>query len=49
METLKTEDDYREALIRFLEICDASEDAPEANELEQIVTSMEIYENKYCS
>ena len=49
METLKTEEDYREALIRFLEICDAPEDAPEANELEQIVTSMEIYENKYCS
>lgn len=49
METLFTEDDYREALKRFLEICDAPNDSPEAEELEQLMNLMEIYEHEHCS
>jgi hypothetical protein len=49
METLFTEDDYREALKRFLEICDAPEGTPEANELEQLMKLMDLYEDgNYC-
>ncbi len=44
-----TEDEYREALKRFLEICDAPENTPEAEELEQLMTVMEIYELENCS
>ena len=49
METIFTEDDYREALKRFLEICDTPEDTPEENELEQLMRLMEIYEQDNCS
>ena len=49
METLFTEDDYREALKRFLEICDAPENSREANELEQLMDSMQEYEQENCS
>ena len=48
-EVLFTEDEYREALKRFLEICDAPENTPEAQELEQLMTIMEIYERENCS
>lgn len=44
MAEIFTEDEYREALRRFLEICDAPDDSPEAEELEQLITIMEIYE-----
>jgi len=44
MAEIFTEDEYREALRRFLEIYDAPEDSPEAEELEQLITIMEIYE-----
>ncbi len=46
---LFTEDEYREALKRFLEICDAPEGTPEAEELEQLMVVMEIYEQENCS
>jgi hypothetical protein len=49
MEILFTEDDYREALKRFLEICDAPENTPEAEELEQLMVSMQVYEQENCS
>lgn len=49
METLFTEDEYREALKRFLEICDTPDNTPEADELEQLMTVMEIYEQENCS
>ena len=49
METLFTEDEYREALKRFLEICDTEDNTLEANELEQLMTVMEIYEQENCS
>ena len=48
-EILFTEDDYRQALKRFLEICDATENTREADELEQLMISMEIYEQGNCS
>jgi hypothetical protein len=49
MEEIFTEDEYREALRRFLEICDAPENTPESEELEQLITIMEIYEQENCS
>ena len=49
METLFTEDDYREALKRFMEICDAPEDTPEAIELKKLMYWMQIYEQDNCS
>ncbi len=45
-EVLFTEDEYREALKRFLEIFDAEEDTPEAEELEHLMILMEIYEQE---
>jgi hypothetical protein len=44
-----TEDEYREALKRFLEICDAPENTPEAEELQYLLTVLEIYEKENCS
>jgi len=49
IKTLFTEDEYREALKRFLEICDAPDYTDEADELEQLITVMEIYEQENCS
>ena len=49
IETLFTEDDYREALKSFLEICDAPECSQEINELEKLMYLMEIYERDNCS
>jgi len=49
MEALFTEDEYRDALKRFLEICDTADNTPEADELEQLMTVMEIYEQENCS
>lgn len=46
---LFTEDEYRNALKRFLEICDAPDGTPEADELEHLMTVMEIYEQDNCS
>jgi hypothetical protein len=43
-----TEDEYREALKRFLEICDAPDFTAESDELEQLLTVMEIYEQENC-
>lgn len=49
MEVIFTEDDYREALKRFLDICDTPDDTPEAKELEKLMIVMEIYEQENCS
>jgi hypothetical protein len=49
METLFTEEEYRNALKRFLEICDAPENTQEVEELEQLMTVMEIYEQQNCA
>ncbi len=48
-ETLFTEDDYREALKRFLEIIETGEETRNAEELEQLMTVLEIYEQENCS
>lgn len=48
MEKLVSEDEYRETLKRFLEICNCSQKSPEAAELEQLMTLMEIYEQENC-
>ena len=48
METLFTEDDYRNAFRRFLEICDAAQDTPEAYELEKLMYAMQVYEQNNC-
>lgn len=48
METLFNEEDYRQALRRFLEICDAAEDTPEAYELEKLMVAMQAYEEGDC-
>jgi hypothetical protein len=49
MEPLFTEDEYRQALKRFLEIYDTPDDTAKAEELEQLMTVMEIYEQENCS
>ncbi|WP_318351094.1 hypothetical protein [Aquipluma nitroreducens] len=49
MEAIFTEDEYREALKRFLEICDKPDNTAEAEELEMLMTVMEIYEQENCS
>jgi hypothetical protein len=49
MKTLFTEDDYREALKRFLEISEAPEDTEEADELEKLMYLLEEYEKENCS
>ena len=49
METLLTEDDYRDALKRFLEICGAPECVHEINELEKLMYLLEVYERENCS
>ena len=49
MEVIFTEDEYREALKRFLEICDTPDQTAEAEELEQLMIIMEIYEKDNCS
>jgi hypothetical protein len=49
MKTLYSEDDYREALKRFLEISDAPEDTEEEEELEKLMYLLEEYEKENCS
>ena len=48
-ETLFTEDDYRRALKRFLEICASPEGSPEAEDLEKLMHLLETYERENCS
>jgi antitoxin component HigA of HigAB toxin-antitoxin module len=48
-ERIETEDDYRNALNRFLEICDAPEYSKEKDELNVLMFLMEKYERENCS
>jgi hypothetical protein len=48
-DALFTEDDYREALKRFLEICGAPDDSPESEEIEKLMYLLEVYEKENCS
>jgi hypothetical protein len=47
-EKLETEEDYREALIRFLEICHIPSDSPLTGELYRLVCLLEKYEEENC-
>jgi len=44
-----TEDDYRDALKRFLEICDAPKNEDEVKEMYLLMAEMEKYERNNCS
>lgn len=46
---IETEDDYRDALKRFLEICEAPKDREEIKELFLLMNLMEKYERENCS
>ena len=48
-EKIVTEDDYRDALKRFLEICETPKNAEEVEELFILMDLMENYECKNCS
>lgn len=48
LEKLETEDDYREALARFLELSCVPEDSPGANELFRLIKLLEDYEKENC-
>lgn len=47
-ERIVTEDDYRKAIIRFLEICDAEPGSQEFDEAIELTGLMEEYENYSC-
>uniref|UniRef100_UPI003217802E hypothetical protein n=1 Tax=uncultured Draconibacterium sp. TaxID=1573823 RepID=UPI003217802E len=46
---IETEDDYRDALKRFLEICATQKDEKEVKELQLLMDLMEKYERENCS
>ena len=48
LEKLETEEDYREALARFIEICNAPQDTPQAIELFRLIELLEDYEKENC-
>jgi hypothetical protein len=43
-----TEEDYRRAIMRFLEICDAEPGSFEFEEIKELTLLMERYENMSC-
>ena len=45
--TIKTEKDYEKALARINDLMDADPGTPEGDELEQLVTLVEMYEEKH--
>jgi hypothetical protein len=47
-EMIFTEDEYRKAIMRFLEICDAEPGTPEHEEALLLTKLMEDYENLSC-
>jgi len=49
LDNIETEDDYRDALKRFLEICETPKDSAEIKELFLLMDSMEKYERNNCS
>lgn len=46
---IETEDDYRDALRRFLQICEAPKDETEVKEMFLLMQLMEKYERANCS
>jgi len=49
LDRIETEEDYRDALKRFLEICEAPKDSDEIKELYLLMNLMEKYERENCS
>ena len=47
-EIILTEEEYRKAIMRFLEICDAEPGTPEFKEALLLTKMMEDYENLSC-
>jgi hypothetical protein len=47
-EIIFTEEEYRKAIMRFLEICDAEPGTPEHDEVLLLTKLMEDYENLSC-
>jgi hypothetical protein len=47
-EMILTEEEYRKAIMRFLEICDAEPGTPEHEEAMQLTKLMEDYETRSC-
>jgi hypothetical protein len=47
-EMIYTEEEYRKAIIRFLEICDSEPDTDEYEEVLRLTKQMEDYENLSC-
>jgi antitoxin component HigA of HigAB toxin-antitoxin module len=48
IEVIRTEEDYREALRRFIEILDSPEGSPEALELIVLMKKLQEYELDNC-
>ncbi len=46
---IETEDDYRDALNRFLEICNTPKSEEEIKEMYLLMSLMEKYERENCS
>lgn len=45
---IRTQDDYRKALKRFLQIMNAKEGTPEERELRLLIKKMQAYEMENC-
>lgn len=48
LDNIETEDDYRDALKRFLEICEAPKSTSEIKELFLLMDLMKKYERENC-
>ncbi|MBP7508748.1 MAG: hypothetical protein KA807_13095 [Prolixibacteraceae bacterium] len=48
-ENIHTEEEYRRAIMRFLEICDAEPGTSEYEEAIELTRKMEVYEDDSCS
>ncbi len=49
LDRINTEDDYRQALKRFIEICSSQKNGDELNEMLVLMDLMEKYERENCS
>lgn len=49
IQTIETEDDYRDALSRFLKICSEPKNSDEVKEMYLLMHLMEKYERENCS
>lgn len=49
LDRINTEDDYRQALKRFIEICGSQKNSDELDEMLVIMDLMEKYERENCS